>query len=72
MIRALDVSPDGKYIRVTRMTKPFSYIVPVGSFGSIDEVWDLEGKVLAKIADRPFEPGHAGRTRTAPDPRRSL
>ena len=29
MITAVDVSPDGKYARVTRMTKPFSYIVPV-------------------------------------------
>ena len=33
MIRALDVSPDGKYVRVTRMTKPFSYIVPVATSG---------------------------------------
>ena len=31
MIRALDLSPDGKYVRVTRMVKPFSYIVPVSS-----------------------------------------
>ena len=29
MIRSMDLSPDGKYIRVTRMTRPFSYIVPV-------------------------------------------
>ena len=66
MIRAIDVSPDGKYVRVTRMTKPFSYIVPAASFGSIDEVWDLEGKVLAKITDRPLNLGTADAT--APDP----
>ena len=28
MVRSIDASPDGNYLRVTRMTKPFSYIVP--------------------------------------------
>ncbi len=66
MIRALDVSPDGKYIRVTRMVRPFSYIVPVANFGSIDEVWDLDGKVLVKVTDRPLNLGTADAN--APDP----
>jgi dipeptidyl aminopeptidase/acylaminoacyl peptidase len=66
MIRAIDLSPDGKYVRATRMTKPFSYIVPVGNFGSIEEVWDLDGKALAKIVDRPLNLGTADPT--APDP----
>ena len=34
MVRAIDASPDGKYVRVTQMVKPFSYDVPVSSFGS--------------------------------------
>ena len=34
MVRSIDASPDGKYVRVTRMVKPFSYDVPVSSFGS--------------------------------------
>jgi len=50
MIRSLDASPDGKYVRVTRMVKPFSYDVPVSNVGSIEEVWDLDGKALAKSA----------------------
>jgi dipeptidyl aminopeptidase/acylaminoacyl peptidase len=66
MIRSLDVSPDGKYIRVARMTRPFSYIVPVSSFGSIEEVWDVEGKALAKIADRPLNLGTADQTAADP------
>ena len=37
MITAVDMNPTGKYARVTRMTKPFSYIVPQSSFGSIEE-----------------------------------
>jgi hypothetical protein len=44
MITALDMSPDAKYARVTRMTKPFSYIVPVSNFGSIEEVWDAAAR----------------------------
>ena len=57
MIRALDVSPDGKYIRVTRMTRPFSYDVPVSSFGQVEEIWDDQGKALAKVGDRALNLG---------------
>jgi dipeptidyl aminopeptidase/acylaminoacyl peptidase len=66
MLRSFDLSPDGKYARITRMTRPFSYIVPVGNFGSVDEVWDLTGKALAKISDRPLNLGT--QDATAPDP----
>lgn len=37
MVRSIDFSPDRQYVRVTRMVKPFSYIVPVNNFGSIEE-----------------------------------
>ena len=57
MVRALDLSPDGQYLRVTRMTKPFSYIVPVSNFGSVEEVWDQSGKALAEITNRPINLG---------------
>src|SRR5690606_32643045 len=40
MIREFDISPDGQYVRVTTMRKPFSYIVPVSNFGRTEEVWD--------------------------------
>jgi dipeptidyl aminopeptidase/acylaminoacyl peptidase len=49
MIRSVDVSPDGKYFRVTSMTEPFSYLVPASNFGSVDELWDANGKVLATL-----------------------
>ncbi len=58
MIRAIDLAPDGKYVRVTRMVKPFSYDVPVANFGSIEEVWDDNGKALGRcpIRPRPLRP----------------
>ena len=68
MVRSIDASPDGKYLRVTHMTKPFSYIVPVSNFGSIEEVWDGTGKALAKLSDRPLNLGAAADDTTPPDP----
>jgi hypothetical protein len=57
MVRSLDLSPDGKYLRVTRVAKPFSYVVPGGNFGSVDEVWDLDGKVMVELDKRPLNEG---------------
>ena len=50
MIKAVDASPDGQYFRVTMMTEPFSYIVPTSAFGSVQELWDANGKLVAKYA----------------------
>ena len=68
MIRAIDLAPDGKFVRVTRMLKPFSYDVPVSNFGSIEEIWDDTGKALAKISDRPMNLGVQDDTQPPPDP----
>src|SRR5262245_49506562 len=65
MITAIDMNPTGEYARVTRMTKPFSYVVPVASFGSIEEVWDKTGKALTKISERELNLGAQNDT---PDP----
>jgi dipeptidyl aminopeptidase/acylaminoacyl peptidase len=68
MVRSIDVSPDGKYVRVARMVKPFSYDVPVSSFGSVEEILDTEGKVLAKVTERPINLGVQDDTQPQPDP----
>ena len=54
MVRDLSASSDGTHLRVTRMTEPFSYLVPVSSFGSIEELWDASGKVVATLATTPL------------------
>ena len=59
MIDSMSVAPGGKYIRVSVMQKPFSYLVPVASFGSNDELWSSEGRVLATLAKRPLREGDA-------------
>lgn len=68
MIRSFDLSPDGKHARVTRITKPFSYIVPVSNFGSVEEIWDAGGKALSTISDRPLNLGVQDDTQPQPDP----
>jgi len=62
MVRSIDVSPDGDYARVTQMTEPFSYIVPVTSFGSITELWDLarSGKIITTLSKTPLREGGRG------------
>jgi dipeptidyl aminopeptidase/acylaminoacyl peptidase len=46
-------SPDGSYLLVTRIKKPFSYSVPYYSFARSLEVWDKQGKLVRLIADLP-------------------
>jgi len=57
MIRSIDPSPDGMYFRVTRMVEPFSYVVPVTSFGTVEEVWDRDGTVLTTLNERELQLG---------------
>lgn len=68
MIRAVDIAPDGTHLRVTRMTEPFSYLVPVSSFGGVQELWDLTGRVVATLQTTPLREGSRGADApTAPD-----
>ncbi len=60
MIRSVDASPDGAYFRVSVMTEPFSYRVPTSSFGSVDQLWDASGKVVADLGRTPLREGETG------------
>jgi len=50
-------SPDGKYILVTRIKRPFSHLLPMNGFAEDVEIWDRKGNVVRKIADRPSREG---------------
>ena len=52
-----DPSPDGKYIQVTTVHRPFSYLVPIDRFPHKIEVWDRDGKVVKSLADVPLQEG---------------
>ena len=46
-------SPDGNYILVARVHRPYSWLVPYSSFPTAVEVWDRKGSVVKQIADLP-------------------
>lgn len=48
------VSPDGKYIMVTEMVKPFSYTVPYYYFPQVISIWDMSGKEVKRLAELPL------------------
>lgn len=47
-------SPDGKYLLVTTIHKPFSYIVPLNRFPSTSIVYDLAGKEIKLVNEVPL------------------
>jgi dipeptidyl aminopeptidase/acylaminoacyl peptidase len=57
MIERVDAGPEGLYLLVTTMRKPFSYVVPYGDFGETQEIWDASGKVLAEVSTHPTRVG---------------
>lgn len=54
IIGDFSTSPDGSYLLVTTMQKPFSYIVPASRFPQTTAVWDLTGKIVKVIAEKPL------------------
>jgi dipeptidyl aminopeptidase/acylaminoacyl peptidase len=48
------VSPDGAHLLVTRLRKPYSYVLPASAFPRTTEVWDRTGKVEYTVAELPL------------------
>ncbi|MDI1240688.1 MAG: prolyl oligopeptidase family serine peptidase [bacterium] len=47
-------SPDGKYVYVSMVRRPYSYIYPASRFPKAQEIWDATGKVVHKLPDVPL------------------
>ncbi|MFH2049906.1 MAG: S9 family peptidase, partial [bacterium] len=65
-------SPDGKYLLIETLHKPYSYAVPFYYFPLKSEIWDIDGNPVTLIADLPLAdniPVPFGSTRTG---RRSI
>jgi len=52
---SVDPSPDGKYLLVQTVEKPFSYTVPYSYFPSIVAIWDMDGNLVKKLAEQPLK-----------------
>jgi dipeptidyl aminopeptidase/acylaminoacyl peptidase len=50
-----NISPDGKYILTSRIKRPFSYLFPYFRFPKEVEVWDLNAKLIYKVASLPLQ-----------------
>ncbi|MFY0591552.1 S9 family peptidase [Roseivirga sp.] len=50
IIKAFNISPDGKYILAQTIQKPFSYLVPASRFPFNYEVWDINGNMVKEMA----------------------
>ena len=65
----LSPSPDKQYIFITRIERPFSYIVPYSRFAQQAAVYDMDAKLVKVIADIPVSeniPKGFGAVRTGP------
>lgn len=55
MYRGISFSPDGNYIMVTKIKRPFSYIVTYSRFPSESKVYDTSRKMIAQVNDVPLD-----------------
>jgi len=54
MYRGINISPDGSYVLVSKIEKPFSYIVPYYRFPTISNVHDKSGKIIREVMNVPL------------------
>ncbi len=54
MISDFDPSPDGRFILVTTIRRPFSYKVPVSRFPESVQIWSADGALVHSVAELPL------------------
>lgn len=62
-------SPDGRFVLVSTVLRPYSYLVPVGRFAMRTQVFDRSGKFIKTVADLPLAENvsiASGSVRTGP------
>ncbi|MEQ8626874.1 prolyl oligopeptidase family serine peptidase [Ekhidna sp.] len=55
MYRGMDFSPDGNYVLITKVKRPFSYLVPYYRFASETAIYDKNGKQVKLLLDMPVD-----------------
>jgi dipeptidyl aminopeptidase/acylaminoacyl peptidase len=54
MITRISPSPDGNYLLVTLLSRPFSYIVPYYNFPASTQIWDIRGNIVRTLLEEPL------------------
>ena len=66
IFQSVDISPDGRYLLVASVHRPFSYLHPAGQFPRLIEVWNSAGNPVHKLADQPLAEIPIGGVRKGP------
>ncbi|MTB49773.1 prolyl oligopeptidase family serine peptidase [Lewinella sp. W8] len=54
MYRSVSFSPDGNYVMVSTVERPFSYLVPYSRFPSITNIYAADGKLVQNVSKVPL------------------
>ena len=54
MITSVNPSPDARYLLVSLINRPFSYIVPYNRFPTLTAIWDITGKPVKILNEKPL------------------
>ena len=54
IIRSMGASPDGQYVLVESIQRPFSYIVPLNFFPTDNDLFTIDGKLAKQAASIPL------------------
>jgi dipeptidyl aminopeptidase/acylaminoacyl peptidase len=57
ILESVTPSPNGEYILISRVKRPYSHLVPMNGFPKEVEIWTRRGDVAKKIADLPSSEG---------------
>lgn len=55
MVKSMDISPDGNYLLIESIQKPFSYLVPADRFPYSVEIWTSSGEMVKTLAQIPLD-----------------
>ena len=54
MYRRISLSPDGNYVLITQIKKPFSYLVTYGRFPSQTDIYNKDGELVTNLIKSPL------------------
>lgn len=55
MYRGISFSPDGTYLMITKVEKPFSYIVTYSRFPNVTSIYDTNAKLVKVVNEVPLD-----------------
>src|SRR5262249_8084512 len=50
----IEPSPNGEYLLVARIQRPYSYLFPSSAFPKEVEIWNMKGELVHKVASLPL------------------